>query len=389
MTVRAERFTADGPAPRLVSEGAPGHFAFTADGKRLLFVQGANLVAAPVREGEPRVLGPASYFLPTPDGRFVIVPGTPWTRLSVSGADGKVTLARGEVANALSGNAVGNTRLAFITAEGPMAVATLDEGTSVRLPVDAPKDARCHAGAGYPRAFSADETWLLFQHGCEAVDLIRPDGTDWRRLGLVTAFFVGDVVVGNARAEGGSTGLPGPPLHVVPLKGGDRWTLPGVVLSPTIRPVPGRRAFLQADRDERQVLVDLDAKATRVLHEGDGRVTSFLETTPDGTRALYATMQDGSCAVHQVDLAKGKRQRLAAVDGAQQCFIKPAGPRRAVLYTWRASSREDGEALVATVDLDSGHVRQLGQALRGVGNFYTSDGAVAVTAGNRLYLATF
>lgn len=386
LALRAERVEKPAPAPRLVSESMSGHFALTADGAALVYLDGAGLFAVPPREGTPRQLGPVSpYFTLSADGRYAVVPGAAWKRLDVSGKNGPIDLAKAEQAHALSGFATSATHLAFITAAGPMAVTSFEEGTSVRLPVEPPKSAQCHAGAGYPRAFSADGRWLLYQSGCESNDLIRPDGSGRRRTGLVSALFVADVLAGNARDETKpGSGLPAPPLKVVPLDGSAPWAVPDVVMSPMPKALPGRRAFVQTDAKSVVWLVDLDAKKARVLYEG-GRATNFLEPTPDGKRVLFGTQADGRCAVHQVDVASGKHQQLAVIEGAQQCFIKPAGPTRAVLYAWSASSREDGEAVLAAVDLDTGVVTPLGPPLRGVGNFHVAGHAYAVSAGSRLY----
>lgn len=385
LTIRAEHLDETAAGPHLVSSTLTGHFAFTADGASLVYLDASGLFAIAPREGQPRPLAPAAaYFTLSADGRYALVPGGAWKRLSVSGKNGPIDLAKGEQPHALTGFATSATHLAFLTAQGAMAVTSFDEGTSVRLPVEAPKTAQCHAGSGFPRAFSADGRWLLFQHGCESNDLIRPDGSERRRTGLVSAAFVGDVLAGNARDETVKFGPAIPPLKVIPLDGSPPWSVPDVVLGPMPKPLPGRRAFVQTDAKNLVWLVDLDAKKARVLYEG-GRVTSFLEPTPDGKRVLFATQADDSCAVHQVDVASGKPQRLALVDGAQQCFIKPAGNGRAVLYAWRASSREDGEAVLAAVDLDTGVVHPLGPHLQGVGNFHVAGTAYAVTAGSRLY----
>jgi hypothetical protein len=91
-------------------------------------------------------------------------------------------------------------------------------------------------------------------------------------------------------------------------------------------------------------------------------------------------MHKKACAVHQVDLQSGKRQRLALVEGNSQCFIKPLGSKRAVLYSW------GGPAIVATIDLKTGVVRRLDVPPKSIGNLNTAGGSVTLNAKGRLYL---
>ena len=378
--VRAEVYQEDGPALQLISETATGHSAMTPDGKYLIYIDAGGLFAMSTLGGKPRKLAPAArYFRFTPDAKYVLIPGKAWRRLSLNSQDGPIDVAPKETRHYLSGGAYSNTHLAFITHQGPMAVASILEGTSIRLPVKPLKDGRCHAGAGYPRAFSPDGQWLLYQHGCYGNEIIRIDGTERRALGLCSAVFVDHFIVGSVQGDDGKMVLDR--LEVVSLSNMSmRWTVEGTMLGSQPRRVPGRLAILQSDRKNRLVLIDLEKMKMRVMHEGDGRVTGFVEVTPDGKRGLYATMHKKACAVHQVDLQSGKRQRLALVEGNSQCFIKPIGSTRAVLYSW------GGPAIVATIDLKTGVVRRLDVPTKSIGNMNTAGKSVTLNAKGRLYL---
>jgi hypothetical protein len=380
LKVRAEVYKEDGPALRLISETATGHSALTPDGRYLVYIDSGGLFAVSTKGGKPRRLAPAAtYFRFTPDARYVIIPASPWRRLSLNSQDGPIDVAPKERRHRLCGSSFSNSHVAFITAQGPMAVASILEGTSIRLPVEPPKDGRCHAGAGYPRGFSPDGKWLVFQHGCYGNEIIRVDGSERRDPRLVSAMFVDDLIVGSVQGDDGKMVLDR--LEVVSLSDkSKRWTVEGTYLGSQPRRVPGRLDLLQSDRSSRLVLIDLEKMKMRVLHEGDGKVTSFVEVTPDGKRGLYATMHKKACAVHQVDLQSGKRQRLALVEGNSQCFIKPLGSKRAVLYSW------GGPAIVATIDLKTGVVRRLDVPPKSIGNLNTAGGSVTLNAKGRLYL---
>jgi hypothetical protein len=382
--VRAEVYQEGGPALQLISKTATGHSALTPDGKYLIYIDADGLFALSTKGGKPRKLGAAaSYFRFTPDGKYVLVPGTAWRRLSLDSQDGPIDVAPKERRHQLCGSAFSNSHVAFITAQGPMAVASILEGTSIRLPVKPPKDGRCHAGAGYPRGFSPDGKWLVFQHGCYGNEIIRVDGSERRDIGLVSAIFVDDFIVGSVQDDNGKMVLDR--LEVVSLSDkSKRWTVEGTYLGSQPRRVPGRLAFLQSDRNNQLVLIDLEKMKMRVLHRGDGKVTSFVEVTPDGKRGLYATQHGrAGCAVHQVDIESGKRQRLALVEGGRQCFIKPLGSKRAVLYSW------GGAAIVATIDLKTGVVRRLDVPTDSIGNLNTAGKSVTLNAKGRLYLGRF
>jgi hypothetical protein len=381
LRLRAESLAPDGPPLKLVSTGVAGQFALTADGAWLVYLDSTGLFALPTRDGAPRKLAPSTlFFTLTPDSRFALVPEAAWTRLSLSGKDGPVVVARGEALHQLSGFSVSKRHVAFIAADGSVVVAALDEGTARRLSLEPPKDTRCHAGAGYPRGFSDDGEWLLLQRGCTGLDAVHPDGSGLHRLPTGSGVLVGNLVVGQRLLP--DSGLPmEKELVVTPLKGGDGFTIRGANLSPFAKAMPGNKALLQDDGEGRLTLVDLEKKLVRVLYEGAVPVLPFFEPTPDGQRALFATRSEGHCTVNQVDVATGKRQQLADVEGAEQCFIKPAGNARAVLYAWRS-----GEAVLASIELKTGVVRRLGQPLSEVGNFQVSEGAVVVTAGQRLLL---
>ena len=379
--VRAEVYREDGPALRLVSKNATGHSALTPDGKYLIYIDAGGLFVVSTRGGVPRRLAAAApYFRFTPDAKYVLIPGSAWRRLSLDSQDGPIDVAPKERRHQLCGAAFSNNHVAFITAQGPMAVGSILEGTSIRLPVKPPKDGRCHAGAGYPRAFSPDGKWLLFQHGCYGNQIIRIDGTERRDIGLVSAMFVDDLIVGSVQDDKGKMVLD--LLEVVSLSDkSKRWKVEGTLLGSQPRRVPGRLAILQSDHKNRLVLIDLEKMKMRVLHQGDGRVTSFVEVTPDGKRGLYATQHGKkACAVHQVDLKSGKRQRLALVEGSSQCFIKPLGSQRAVMYAWGSG------AIVATIDLKTSVVRRLKVPPNSIGNLNTAGNSVTLNTSGRLYL---
>jgi hypothetical protein len=197
--------------------------------------------------------------------------------------------------------------------------------------------------------------------------------------------FVDHFIVGSVQGDDGK--MVRDRLEVMSLSNMSmRWTIGGTMLGSQPRRVPGRLALLQSDRKSRLVLIDLEKMKMRVLHQGDGKVTSFVEVTPDGKRGLYATMHKNACAVHQVDLQSGRRQRLALVEGGMQCFIKPLGTKRAVLYSWGAHKGWSGGAIVATIDLKSGVVRRLDVPPDGVGNLNTAGKSVTLNTRGRLYL---
>jgi hypothetical protein len=381
LKIRAEVYREDGPALRLVSKTATGHSALTPDGRYLIYIDSGGLFVMSTKGGPPRKIGAAApYFRFTPDAKYVLVPGSAWRRLSLGSQDGPIDVAPKERRHQLCGSAFSDTHVAFITAEGPMAVASILEGTSIRLPVEPPVDRRCHAGAGYPRAFSPDGQWLLFQHGCYDNELIRVDGTQRRHIGLVSAMFVDDLVVGNVEDKNGRIVFDR--VEVVSLSDKKkRWKVKGTLLGSQPRRVPGKRAILQRDSEYRLVLIDLEKMKMRVLHQGDERVTNSAEVTPDGKRGLYTTQhQKVGCAVHQVDLESGKRQRLALVEGASQCFIKPLGNKRAVMYAWGKG------AIMATIDLKTAVVRRLDVPPNSIGNLNTAGKSVTLNANGRLYL---
>jgi hypothetical protein len=380
IAIEAASYDARGPAPRVLSRTFTGHSLLTRDGAQVVYVDADGLFVAPTAPGKARKLDePAPFFRLTPDARYVLVPGEPFKRLSVRAEDGPTAIGYRERVNRPTGGPISNEHIAFITADGPIAVASVVEGTSTRLPMGVPEDRRCHHGAGFPHALSDDGKWLAFQHGCSANELIRIDGTRRQKLGAATPRFVGDVVVW--------TDIPGDrKVQVMDLTTEKRWHFAGTNLGHGARRVPGRRAFFQADRDNRLLLIDVDKNEVRTLHQGEERVTSFVRVTTDGKRGLFATMHGESCAVHEVHLESGKYRRLALAKNARQCFIEPIGARRAVLYAWRAGTGTRPEAIIASIDLDTGHVRRLGPVLRATGNLTAAGETFTLSAGETLYV---
>lgn len=75
--------------------------------------------------------------------------------------------------------------------------------------------------------------------------------------------------------------------------------------------------------------------------------------------------------------------RWVAPRPGEQCFVKPAGNRRAVIHEWHQSGRGTRRELLL-VDLAGGPVRRLVPTLDGAGNFETSpDGRFVLFDGPR------
>jgi hypothetical protein len=366
----------EGPAPKVIATGATGAFDVTADGKHLVFIDGEGVKRFTFATGDLKTLGPGSGWLHlSRDSRYVMVPGAPLTRYSVAGKEGAVTLAKGVQLNALTGLTIGPKHFAFIDADGALTVTALDEGTSVKLPIPMPNTRRCHVGPGFPRSFSDDGKWLLFQHGCADHGVIRVDGTGLRLTGLISAKLVGDLLVGT-RAEGGV-------FEVSALDGSNPQKLEGSVFHGFMTPFPQRGAMWVANAD-RLELVDFKEKKTRTLltTAPGGSVIPFLDVSADGKSVFAATQLTEGCEVFRIDVASGQKQRLAALEGPRQCFVKSAGPTKAGLYAWT-----EGNAALYSLDVTSGRVERLGTPLIGVGNFMAGQSALVVHSGGQVRVA--
>lgn len=366
----------DGPAPKVIATGATGAFDVTPDGKHLVFIDGEGVKRFTFTTGELKTLGKGSgWLLLSRDNQYAVVPGAPLTRYSVAGKDGALTLAKTAQVHALTGLTIGPKHFAFIDADGALTTTALDEGTSVKLPIPMPKTQQCHMGTGFPRSLSDDGKWLLFQHGCTDHGVIRVDGTGLRLTGLISAKFVGDLLVGT-RAEGGV-------FEVSALDGSNPQKLEGSVFHGFMTPLPQRSAMLVANAD-RLDLVDFKEKKTRTLltTAPGGSVIPFLDVSADGKSVFVPTQLTEGCEVFRVDVTSGKKQRLASLEGPRQCFVKSAGPTKAGLYAWT-----EGNAALYSMDLISGRVERLGPPIIGVGNFMAGTNALVINSGGQLRVA--
>lgn len=380
--IRAEVFRVDETPLRDVTRHYTGHSQLTPDGSYVVFTATDGVYAAPTGGGETRKLGPRAPFVrTTPDGRYVITPGSAWRRVSLLADDEPLDISPRIMRTASSSSVLSNRHVAFVTAKGGLAIASVADGTARTLSVDRPRESHCHAGVGFPRALSPDGMWFVYQHGCSTYEVVRTNGRDRRALSMLEPRFVkDDVVVGYRKGKR-------PLLVVERLSTKERWVVPDVSFSHQAQPVGDSLALLQADNEGRLVYVDLVKRNKRVLHDGDnGRVTSFVRVTPDGKRGLYATMTTGSCSVFQVDLKTGLRQLLAQAEYSSQCFLEPLGNEKAAFFTWGRGAR-GVRAIIASVDLTTGVVTQLGPVLRGAGNLHTAGGTISLGIGMTLYVA--
>lgn len=382
LTLRGE-VVRDGPPLRRLADGVTD-FAITADGKAIVFQHAEGLSWAPPGGAASRVENSvAPYFRLTPSARFALVPGGAgaWTRLPLGGAkDGRADLAKGLALHQLTGTEVSDRHVAFIAADGSLQLTDLLEGTSRELPLEQPTDGRCHAGKGYPRAFSSDGAWLVYQHGC-VHHVMRVDTGEKKELGFADARLVGTLVVGDVRPPG-STEDP-TSLEVFDLKRGARWTIDGIRLDPLAVVVPGAEALLMLTSQGTLKHVDLREKKVSVLAEGVGWGMP-LDVTPDGKTAVFAKRSGDGWVVRALDLKTLKGRQVLEVTGADQCMVKALGPSSAVVTAWR--SAEGGALVAATVDLKSLVATRLGPPLPGLGNLQAVRGTWAVAAGSALYV---
>ncbi|MFO0595086.1 MAG: hypothetical protein U0228_07275 [Myxococcaceae bacterium] len=368
-----------GAAPTLIDEGATSAVSGP-EGRAVAWLARGQLQVLDLGRGatKPKTLGPAAGWLkPSPDGRFVVSPGSPLQRDGLETKDGRITLAKGEALHQLTGLAIGRTHFGFISGAGRVVVASLDEGVARSLVVDAPKDARCHMGDGFPRDFTADGQWLMFQSGCDAHGAAKVDGSALVKLDFDSAKVVGQHVVGS-KSNG--------PIQVAALDTQERWTIPNSSLAPFpfVYPLEGRAAFVQANHDGLE-FVDLREKTVRmVLPAGEvGPVSSFLSPASDGQRVLAIRQGATACELHLVDLRPGaKSSTLARLDGVTMCEARWAGPKRAVLYGWGGAS-----SVLADIDLQTLVLRTHGGLLGPPGNVMASTkGALVVSGGRVLFV---
>lgn len=366
----------EGPAPKVLTTSATGSFDVSPDGKHLVFIDAEGVKRLTLATGELKTLGKGGGWMQiSRDSQYVVVPGAPLTRYALAGKDGPIALAKTLQVHALTGLTIGPKHFAFIDGAGALSVAALDEGTTVKLPIPMPKTQQCHMGAGFPRSMSDDGKWLLFQHGCTDHGVIRVDGTGLRMTGLVSAKFVGDLLVG-ARAEGGE-------WEVASLDGSKTWKLEGSRFHGFMTPLPQRSAMLVANADKLE-LVEFREKRTRTLLTASpgGSVSPFIDVSADGKSVFVPTQLSEGCELFRIDLASGKKQRLAALEGPRQCFIRGAGPTKAGIYAWT-----EGNAVLYAVDLISGRVERLGPPIVGVGNFIAGQDTLVVNSGGQIRVA--
>jgi Tol biopolymer transport system component len=144
---------------------------------------------------------------------------------------------------------------------------------------------------------------------------------------------------------------------------------------------PDARGFAFVAADYSLHHVDLATRRVRRISPSGVRASSFLAFTPDGAQLLYVDMGPESrrwCAVHAFDLATSRDRVLATLRPGEQCFVKPAGNRRAVIHEWH-QGRSGIRRQFLLVDLAGGPVRRLAPELEGAGNFDTSpDGRFVV-----------
>ncbi len=375
--VDAEVYRTDGP-PLAPVAAASGQAMLTPDGKQVVYLAETGLYAVSTNGGTSRKLADnVRYFRLTPDGRYAIIPGGPFRRVAVTGDPAPRQIATSETAH--GSPLVSNKHAAFTAADGTIVIATLLKGTSRRLVMDPPTDKRCHFGAGNPIRFSPDSKLLTIQSGCDQEWLVKTNGKGLQLLPFISGHFSGPFIFGSPKGESGMKAQ----IVVLDPKTKETWTVEGVDYSPFRVVVPGQLAFIQANGQKLEY-VDLKARKVVTLHTGEGNVTGFISTTPDGETALYAVQSAGHCSIHSVAIATQSRQQLARVENTTQCFIHPLSNDAAAAHFWGHPS---GEAIVAHVDLKTGVVARMGPPLKAIGTLSTSGGAVLLTARPVVYAA--
>jgi hypothetical protein len=332
----------DGLVDRVIAARAGALFRLTADSKYVVY--GKRLARVPIEGGEEVAIAPKLQVAEL--GDFVVSPDGKW--------------------------------VAFTEAAGDLAIASLADGAARKLPIKRPRDGRHHFGSGHVKKFSGDSTHLVFQHGA-TYEVIGVDGRGRRG---ITRAAQGIEVVGSDLA----IAVGEREVRVVPLDGAAGATIATPPLlgfsGPAIAPDARGLAFVAVDY--RLHYIDLETRTLRAISPGGVRASSFVEHTPDSTQVLYVDMgPEGqrSCTVRAFDLATARDRILARLPSGEQCFVKPAGNRRAVIHAWHRTG--DGiRRNFLLVDLGGGPVRRLVPTLEGAGNFDVSpDGGFVVFDG--------
>lgn len=359
-----------------------GQLAITADSRWVVYADGRGLHSVRVDGLVDRVLAPGavSAFRLTGDSKHVVY-GRRLARVPVGGGPA-VAIAPGlEVAEL--GNFVVSPDarwVAFTEASGDLVIASLADGAARPLKIPRPGDARYHFGSGYVKAFSGDSKHLVFQRGA-AYEVVDHDGRKRRPIEP-------DAQGGEAVANDLAIAIGDRSFRIIPLDGRAGATIATPPLfgfsAPVLAPDARGFAFLAADYSLHYI--DLATRQLRPISARGVRASPFVQLTPDGKQILYIDMgpeRARSCTVHVFELATSRDRVLAAPRPGEQCFVKPAGNRRAVIHEWHQSGRGIRRELLL-VDLAGGPVRRLVPTLDGAGNFETSpDGRFVLFDGPR------
>jgi hypothetical protein len=379
VTVTSEHLVEASPL-RKMATGVTGQVEFTADGRQLVFVDPDGLKVLPLAGGKARTLASrAVSFRLTPDSRAVVVRGEPFTRLALEGKAAPVTLAPGQTAHTISGQALSSTWFSFVNEAGQLLRAGLDGSVAVPFELPPPKDHCCHAGAGDPKGFSANGEWLLYQYGA-SFEVVRADGSRRTPLDLSDAQLAGDLVVGTARDSQGAS------LVVIELATGKRTRITNTRLFAQARVVGD--SVLQVDAQGRLIRADLKKASSAVVFDASpsGAVSPWLAS--DGKTAVMCVKRRGGNDVERVELATGQHQRLAQLAGSDSCVAEKVNEKTIVVYAW-AMNEQSAEAVLLAIDLETNAVRPLGAKLKSIGNLVVAPGVAAVNAGPELFVATF
>ena len=359
-----------------------GQFAITADSRWIVYGDGSGLHSVRVDGLVDRVIATraGSPFRLTHDSKYVVY-GKYLARVPVEGGEPVAIAPKLQVAEL--GNFVVSPDgkwVAFTEAAGDLVLASLADGAARKLQIKRPRDGRHHFGSGYVKKFSGDSKHLMFQHGA-AYEVIGVDGRGRR---AITRAAQGIEAVGSDLA----ITVGEREFRIVPLDGAAGATIATPPLFGFSGPAiaPDARGFAFVAVDYRLRYIDLETRKLRPISPSGVRASSFVEHTPDSKQILYVDMgPEGqrSCTVHAFDLATSRDRILARLPSAEQCFVKPAGDRRAVIHEWHRTG--DGiRRNFLLVDLAGGPVRRLVPTLEGAGNFEVSpDGRFVVFDGPR------
>jgi Tol biopolymer transport system component len=361
-----------------LAAASTGHFVFTKDARWLLYLASDGIHVVRTQGLAGRVIpSSAPWFVVTPDSRWILH-GARIERTSIDGGAPKRLAPELEL-HSLSHVVVSpdSKWIAFVASTGELAIASIDGGPAKRLPVDPPEDARCHAGAGFVRTFSADSQWLVYQHGCTTNEAIRIDGT--ARHVIEPAMRGIEVIAGPY-----SLGVGNNRFTITPLAGG---AIKHVETPPLFgfsgpKVAPDQQSFAFIAEDYSLHVVDLATlRLDRVSPKGVG-VSSFIEHTPDSQRVLYASAADGRCELRMFDRIARRDVGLGRLAEGGQCFIKAAGNQRAVIHTWRRVDRGYTREILL-VDLETRAIQSLVRD-GDVGNYDVSpDGRLVAFTGGR------